>query len=67
MLKNEREKALTDQMGDLRVTIPDELDMKFREAIFKSKGMKKGNLTEAVQEAIKMWILAQEKRREEHK
>jgi len=32
------------------------IDHKFREAVFKRKGMKKGNLTEALEEAMLMWI-----------
>ena len=38
------------------VIIDDELDEKFREAIFKAKGFHKGSLTEAVEEAIELWI-----------
>jgi hypothetical protein len=40
----------------LTVLIQDELDEKFRNAIFQKKGMHKGNLTEAIEEAIEMWI-----------
>ena len=40
----------------LTILIDDELDEKFREAVFKRKGMKKGNITEAVEEALKQWI-----------
>lgn len=40
----------------LTVLIKDELDEKFREAVFKSKGMHRGNMTEAVEEAIELWI-----------
>jgi hypothetical protein len=29
---------------------------RFREAVFKRKGMKKGNISEAVQEAVLLWI-----------
>lgn len=54
-----------DQMGTLRVTIPEELDRQFREAIFRARGMRRGNITVAMQEAIEMWILAQEKKRVE--
>lgn len=43
-------------MGKLNVKIDDSLDEKFRQEVFKRKGMKKGNLTKAVQEAMLMWI-----------
>lgn len=43
-------------MGDIKVILPDELDEAFREEIFKRKGMKKGNITAAIQEAIKLWM-----------
>lgn len=43
-------------MGKLNVLIKDRLDRRFREVVFKRKGMKKGNLTEAVEEAMLLWI-----------
>jgi len=43
-------------MGKYNIKIKDRLDRKFREEVFRRKGMKKGNLTEAVEEAILMWI-----------
>jgi hypothetical protein len=32
------------------------LNFNFREAVFKSKGMHRGNITEAIEEAIDLWI-----------
>ena len=52
-------------MGNIKVILPDELEEEFRAEVFKSKGMKKGNLTESIQEAIRMWIDAERKRRSE--
>ena len=43
----------------LTVLIEDDLDEKFREAVFKSKGMRRGNITEAIEEAIELWIRKQ--------
>ena len=43
-------------MGKLNVIISDDTDTKFRQEVFKRKGMKKGNLTEAIEEAMKLWI-----------
>jgi hypothetical protein len=40
----------------LTVLIEDDLDEKFRETVFKTKGMHKGNITEAIEEAIDGWI-----------
>ena len=52
-------------MGNIKVILPDDLEQKFREEVFKSKGMKKGNLTIAIEEAIKNWIELQRKKRSE--
>ena len=52
-------------MGNIKIILPDDLEEEFRQEIFKSKGMKKGNITEAVQEAIKLWMDAERKRRSE--
>jgi hypothetical protein len=43
----------------LTVLIDDNLDENFREEVFKRKGMKKGNLTEALEEAMLLWINAE--------
>ena len=43
--------------------LPDDLEDNFRSEVFKSKGMKKGNLTLAIEEAIIMWIKAEQKKR----
>jgi len=40
----------------LTVLIDESLDERFREAVFKNKGMRRGNLTEAIAEAIQLWI-----------
>ena len=45
----------------LTVLLKDDLDEKFREAVFKTKGLHKGNITEAVEEAIQCWIEKQDK------
>lgn len=43
-------------MGTLNLVIRDDLDEKFRGEVFKRKGMKRGNLTEALEEALELWI-----------
>lgn len=50
-------------MGAIKVILSDELEEKFRNEVFKSKGMKKGNITIAIDEAINMWIDAQQEKR----
>jgi len=50
-------------MGNMKVILPDDLEQSFREEVFKSKGMKKGNITLAIEEAIKMWIDSEKKKR----
>jgi hypothetical protein len=52
-------------MGAIKVILSDELEQKFRDEVFKSKGMKKGNITIVIEEAINMWIEAQQEKRSE--
>lgn len=49
-------------MGKLNVKIKEEIDKKFREEVFKRKGMRKGNITEAIEEAMLLWINTSPKR-----
>jgi len=48
-------------MGKLNVAVKDDVDAKFREEVFRRKGMKKGNLSEALHEAMLLWINTDEK------
>ena len=43
-------------MGRIDVELPDQLEKEFRLEIGKRFGMKKGNLSKAVEQAIKQWI-----------
>jgi len=43
-------------LGKINLDIDEKIDKKFRDAVYKKKGMKKGNLTKAVEEAMTMWI-----------
>jgi len=52
-------------MGNIKVILPDELEEEFRDEVYKWRGMKKGNITLAIQEAITMWIEAQREKRTE--
>lgn len=43
-------------MGRLDLNISDDLEQKFRDMVYKTKGMKKGNLTLSLEEAVDLWI-----------
>jgi len=43
-------------MGKMNIVLDDELEKEFRKVVFERKGMKKGNISEALEEAIKQWI-----------
>jgi hypothetical protein len=43
-------------VGRIDIVISDDLEEKFRKEVFKRKGMKKGNLSKAVEEAMLLWI-----------
>lgn len=43
-------------MGKVNLTINDDLEKAFRETAYKVKGMKKGFLTDATEEAISVWL-----------
>lgn len=43
-------------MGKLNIKVKEEIDSKFRDEVYKRKGMKKGNITKAVEEAMLLWI-----------
>lgn len=43
-------------MGRIDFNLDDNLEEKFRKVVFKRKGMKKGNLGKALEEAIDLWI-----------
>ena len=46
------------KLGRIEINLPDDLEKQLRETIFRRKGMKKGNLKEALSEAIILWITA---------
>lgn len=43
-------------MGKMNIVLSDKLEKRFRKAIFQRKGMKKGNISNALEEAIEYWI-----------
>lgn len=42
------------------IELPDEVDKRFRQAVAIKKGLRKGALSEALQEAIESWLKNQE-------
>jgi hypothetical protein len=47
-------------MGKVTLVLDDKLEERFREAIFKSKGMRRGNIQSAIEEAVELWIEKQQ-------
>lgn len=47
---------MSNEMHRIDAYLPDDLEQHFREAVFKRFGMKKGNISEALKEAVELWI-----------
>lgn len=43
-------------MGRVDLNVDSELEKKFKTEVFRRKGMKRGNLTASLQEAMLLWI-----------
>jgi phage gp36-like protein len=43
-------------MGKMNIKLSDDTEERFRKAVSYSKGMKKGNISIAIEEAINLWI-----------
>jgi hypothetical protein len=52
----DKHKSAGGAMGRMDITLPNNLEQRFRHEIFKRYGMKKGNITLAIQEAVEEWI-----------
>jgi hypothetical protein len=50
-------------MGRIDIILPDDLENEFRMEVARKLGMKKGNLTIAIEEAIREWIESRHKKR----
>jgi hypothetical protein len=61
------ESSLMIIMGRLDLNISDQLEQKFRDMVYKTKGMKKGNLTISLEEAFDLWITEQARKRANQK
>lgn len=40
----------------MNIVLDDKLEERFRKTVFQRKGMKKGNISKALEEAIRQWI-----------
>lgn len=43
-------------MGKLNINVQRDIDERFRREVFNRKGLRKGNIKEAVEEAMILWI-----------
>jgi hypothetical protein len=43
-------------MGKMNIVLPDDVEERFRRAVFERMGMKKGNISEALEEAVDLWM-----------
>lgn len=48
-------------MGKMNIVLDDKTEELFRKAVADNKGMKKGNISVALEEAIELWIEQQAK------
>ncbi len=54
-------------MGKMNIKLSDDTEERFRRAVSNSKGMKKGNITIAIEEAIDLWIDEQNRKERNQK
>ncbi len=52
-------------MGEIKIVMPDDLEMAFRKAAMKRFGFRKGAMSEAAKEAIELWSENDEEGHEE--
>jgi hypothetical protein len=43
-------------LGRIDIVLPDHIEKQLREMVFQRKGMKRGNLKEAITEAVILWL-----------
>lgn len=48
-------------MGRINLILPDDFEKKFRDTVYQKHGLKRGNITESIIEALKDWIKKNEK------
>lgn len=50
-------------MGRMQIVLSDDLEKAFRDEVFNRLGMKKGNMSLAIEEAIRLWIEIRKEKR----
>lgn len=45
----------------MNIVLTEECEKKFRKAVYERKGYKKGNISDAIEEAIELWLEQEEK------
>lgn len=50
-------------MGRMQIVLSDDLEKAFRDEVFNRLGMKKGNMSLAIEEAIRLWIETRKEKR----
>lgn len=54
-------------MGKMNIVLSDELEDRFRRGVYERKGYKKGNISEALEEALELWLTECDKKADEKK
>jgi hypothetical protein len=54
-------------MGKMNIKLSDDTEERFRKAVSNSKGMRKGNISIAIEEAIDLWIEEQNRKERNQK
>lgn len=52
-------------MGRLDIILDDDLDKEFREEAFKQLGLRRGSISSAIEDAIRLWIKTNKEKRSE--
>jgi len=57
-IKTYKVRCISKYMATMTITLTDTTEEKFRQAVARKLGMRKGNISKALEEAIDLWIKA---------